>query len=103
MAVKKANQKKKQKKEEEENKIEEANPYALKNTHAVTPDLIMAQKKQLLDQHAIQEKQEEESEVSQVNIDLDSRKREIDEKAQFVNMYKRIDQPALTKVGLKPK
>ena len=45
MAVKKANLKKKQKKEEEESKIEEANPYALKNTHAVTPDMVMAQKK----------------------------------------------------------
>ena len=57
----------------------------------------------MLDQHVIQEKEEEENEVSQVNIDLTGRKKELDEKTNFVNMYKRIDQPSLTEAGLRPK
>ena len=66
--------------------------------------MVMNQKKQLQETFmAVSEKADEENEVSQVNIDLIGRKQQIDEKTQFVNKYKKIDQPSLTKVGLRPK
>ena len=46
---------------------------------------------------------DEENEVSQINIDLKAKKVEIDDKTKFVNMYKKIDQPTLTKNGMHPK
>ena len=47
----------------------------------------------------------EESEATSVNIETKDQitKREIDEKKQVINKYKRIDQNTLTRVGLKQK
>ena len=67
MAARKAQVKKNQQKEAQ-TKQSAPQPHAYKNTHAVTPDLIQAQKAKMLEQQAIEEVDHEESEVSVVNI-----------------------------------
>jgi len=55
----------------------------------------------------IPEQDGEESEVSAMNIVTTSHaqatKRELEEKTEIINRYKRIDQVTLTRVGLKQK
>ena len=38
-----------------------------------------------------------------MNVDLSEQRKEFDQKTALINMYKRIDQPLLSKVGLRQK
>ena len=99
MQREKAQQKAKSKKISEKDaksKSEEANPHAFKNTHVVTPDLIMQQKEKLLAETvAIKEAEREESDYTQsfmdIQLNVDKQKDEEQKKKEFVNMYNRID------------
>ena len=99
LAVRKAHQKKK-----EQEAIEKSRPgpqpEAYKNTHAITPETISALKNR---QETITEQNEELEQSAILNVDLSGHQKEFEQKTAIINMYKRIDQPSLCKVGLKQK
>lgn len=97
-AAKKAQQKKITQKEKANEKAE-PDPYAYKNTHAVRPgqgmDSPLLHSMRRHQQAVITEQDGEESEVSAMNIVTTSHaqatKRELEEKTEIINRYKRID------------
>ena len=115
-AARKAQQKK-MAKAEEANQPVETHPHAFKTTHTVRsradilssdlPDDIVMPKKG--GNMTILEQDLEESEISVNAVNIESNearmfpKRQIEEKTQIINKYKRIDQMTLNRVGLKQK